>query len=64
MYIILIGTTGGRGAIVIQGPHTARGAGRGEPVEVASKVPFLGMVAATYATGQVIFVDGGRSISA
>lgn len=60
MYIILIGTTGGRGAIVIQGPHTARG----EPVEVASKVPFLGMVAATYATGQVIFVDGGRSISA
>ncbi|KAL6654310.1 hypothetical protein ACP70R_007775 [Stipagrostis hirtigluma subsp. patula] len=36
----------------------------GEPQEVASVVSFLCMPAASYITGQVIYIDGGRTISA
>jgi Tropinone reductase 1 len=31
----------------------------GEPAEAASVVSFLCMLAASYVTGQVIYVDGG-----
>ncbi|GJN05045.1 hypothetical protein PR202_ga22643 [Eleusine coracana subsp. coracana] len=36
----------------------------GEPSEVASVASFLCMPAAAYITGQVIRIDGGRTISA
>nr|TKW02171.1 hypothetical protein SEVIR_8G228200v2 [Setaria viridis] len=36
----------------------------GEPAEVASAVTFLCMPAASYITGQVICIDGGRTMSA
>jgi tropinone reductase I len=35
----------------------------GEPEEAASMVAFLCMPAASYMTGQVICIDGGRTIT-
>uniref|UniRef100_A0A453IZT9 Tropinone reductase-like protein n=2 Tax=Aegilops tauschii TaxID=37682 RepID=A0A453IZT9_AEGTS len=45
--------------------HSKTPLGRsGKPMEIASAVSFLSMPAASFITGQVICIDGGRTISA
>ncbi|VAH52729.1 unnamed protein product [Triticum turgidum subsp. durum] len=45
--------------------HSKTPLGRsGKPVEIASAVSFLCMPAASFITGQIICIDGGRTISA
>uniref|UniRef100_A0A453D598 Tropinone reductase-like protein n=1 Tax=Aegilops tauschii subsp. strangulata TaxID=200361 RepID=A0A453D598_AEGTS len=44
--------------------HSKTPLGRsGTPVEIASAVSFLCMPAASFITGQIICIDGGRTIS-